>query len=127
MKLELKQPNKKVYKDPAGKVFEWSVPTRVEIDFDGHKHAFVMTATRSGKTGVTVEIDYELDGAEVLRSAALESKLKERSVLLVEGGAAIAVTVANKRVKPKASAPKDTIEQPDGKDPLSGAEKPTKG
>jgi len=127
VKLEVKQANKKVYKDPVGKVVEWSVPTRVEVDFDGHKHAFVVTATRSGKSGVAIEIDYELDGTEVIRSADLASKLKERGVLLIEGGGAIAVTVANKRVKPKAGAPKDTIMQPDGKDPLSGAEKPTKG
>lgn len=124
VKLELKQPNKKIYKDPTGQIVEWSVPTRIEVDFDGHKHAFVLTATRSGKSGVTVEIDYELDGAEVLRSADLPGKLKERGVLLVEGGAAIAVTVANKRVKPKAVPPKDTIKQPDGKDPITGAEKP---
>jgi hypothetical protein len=127
VKLELKQANKKVYKDPAGKVIEWSVPTRVEVDFDGHKHAFVVTATRSGKSGVAIEIDYELDGTDVIRSADLASKLKERGVLLIEGGGAIAVTVANKHVKPKAAAPKDTITQPSGKDPLSGAEKPPKG
>jgi hypothetical protein len=125
VKLEVKQSNKKVYKDPAGKVVDWSVPTRVEVDFDGHKHAFVVTATRSGKTGVAIEIDYALDGTEVLRSAALPSKLKERGVLLIEGGGAIAVTVSNKHVKPKAAPPKDTITQPGGKDPLSGAEKGT--
>lgn len=126
VKLEVKQANKKVYKDPAGKVIEWSVPTRVEVDFDGHKHAFVVTATRSGKSGVAIEIDYELDGTEVIRSADLASKLKERGVLLIEGGGAIALTVANKRVKPKATAPKDTITQPGGTDPLSGADKPPK-
>lgn len=126
VKLELKQPNKKVYKDPAGKILDWDTPTRIDVDFDDHKHAFVLTAKRSGKTGVTVEIDYTLDGTEVLRSADLATKLKERGVLLVEGGAAIAVTVVNKRVKPKPAPAKDTIVQPGGKDPLAGAEK-TKG
>ncbi len=123
VKLEVKQPNKKIYKDATGQIVDWSVPTQIEVDFDGHKHLFVFTAKRSGKSAVMVELDYELDGAEVLRSADLETKLKERGVLLVEGGTAIAVTVANKRVKPKAAPPKDTIEQPAGKDPLSGAEK----
>jgi hypothetical protein len=121
VKLEVKQTNKKVYKDTTGKIIEWDVPTKVEVDFDGHKHAFVVTAKRSGKTGVAIEIDYAVDGADVIRSADLESKLKERGVLLIEGGGAIAVTVSNKKVKPKVAPPKDTIKQTGGKDPLSGA------
>ena len=126
VKLEVKQTNKKVYKDSTGKVVDWGVPTRVEVDFDGHKHAFLVTATRSGKTGVAVEIDYALDGTDVIRSADLASKLKERGVLLIEGGGAIAVTVSNKNVKPKAAPKKDTITQPGGKDPLSGAKEGSK-
>jgi hypothetical protein len=124
LKLELKQPDGKVYRDATGQIVDWSVPTRIDVDFGGHKHVFVLTAKRSGKAEVVVDIDYELDGKEVLRSVPLAAKLKAREVLRVEDGTAIALTVANKRVEPKSTARKEKLEKPAGKDPLSGAEKP---
>jgi len=123
VKLELKQADGKVYRDAKGIVIDWSVPTSVDIDFGGHKHALVLTAKRDGKAGVTVEIDYRMDGTEVLRSADLAGKLRERAVLRVEGGGALALTVVNKRVEPKPAAARDTLDKGETKDPLSGAEK----
>lgn len=124
VKLELKQPNGKVYRDATGQIVDWSVPTRIDVDFEGHKHVFVLTPKRSGKADVVVDIDYELDGKEVLRKVPLASKLKAREVLRVEDGTAIALTVANKHVVPKTTERKEKLEKPAGKDPLSGAEKP---
>lgn len=123
VKLELKQADGKVYRDAKGIIIDWSVPTLVEVDFGGHEHALVFTSKRDGKTGVTTEIDYRMDGTEVLRSTDLAGKLKERAVLRVEGGGAIAVTVLNKRVEPKPAAARETIDKGSAKDPLSGAEK----
>jgi hypothetical protein len=124
VKLELKQPDGKIYKDATGQIVDWSVPTRIDVDFEGHKHVFVLTAKRSGKAEVVTDIDYELDGKEVLRKAPLAAKLKAREVLRVEDGTAIALTVANKHVEPKSTARKEKLEKPAGKDPLHGAEKP---
>jgi hypothetical protein len=121
VKLEIKVPSGKVMRD-GGKVIAWQQPTKIPFEFQGGMHQFVLDVTRDGKTA-NVELSYELDGVEVLRTYELETKMGKREVIRIEDGTALALTVTSKTIKPKSRAEREKIEQRKSKDPLSGVEK----
>lgn len=121
VKLEIKTSDGKVMRD-KGKVIAWRQPTKIPFEFQGGVHEFVIDVVRDGKTA-NVELSYELDGMEVLRTYELETQIGKREVIRIEDGTALALTVTSKTIKPKTKAEREKIEARKGKDPLSGAKK----
>jgi hypothetical protein len=117
VKVEVKTPGGEVVRDEA-RIIRWDQPTRIPVDVSGKEHEFTLDIHRDGKK-VSLKITYVVDGTDVLREQPLDSKLGKRDVLRIDDGTALAFTVANKTIKPKAPSQKK-IDNPEGNDPLTG-------
>lgn len=122
IKLEIRSPNGKIHKDQA-RIVRWDELTRVEMEFQGIEHAFLLDLGKDGKS-VSVKLTYLADGEEVIRNYGYDSKVGKREVVRIDDGTALAVTINTKTVKPKPPEPgQEKIKTAEGDDPLAGAKK----
>ena len=122
VKLEIRSPGGKVFKDP-GKVFRYGEKTRIDFDFEGITHTFLLDIGKPGSTA-PVNMSYMAGGEEVVRNYDFEAKLSKREVLRLDDGTAVALTISTKTIKPLPVEEREKLKGAAGeRDPLAGAEK----
>lgn len=123
MKTEIKTPGGKVFKD-KGKAFPYDQLTRLDFDFEGITHTFLVDLSRDGKSKAAVKLTYLAGGEEVVRNYGFDAKLNKREVLRLDDGTALALTISTKTIKPLPIEEREKLQGADGnRDPLSGAGK----
>lgn len=121
VKLEIKTPSGKVFKDP-GKAFPFDQLTRIEFDFEGITHTFLLDISPPGKSKAALKLTYLAGGEEVVRNYGFDAKLKKREVLRLDDGTALALTVGSKKIQPLPKEEREKLQGSDGnRDPLKGA------
>lgn len=120
VKVEIRTPSGKVFKD-TGKSFPYDQLTRLDFDFEGISHTFLIDLSRDGKSNAAVKLTYIAGGEEVVRNYGFDAKLSKREVLRLDDGTALALTVSNKTIKPLPAEVREQLEGADNdRDPLSG-------
>lgn len=121
VKLEIKTPSGKVFKDP-GKAFPFDQLTRIEFDFEGITHTFLLDVSPPGKSKAALKLTYLAGGEEVVRNYGFDAQLKKREVLRLDDGTALALTVGSKKIQPLPKEEREKLQGSDGnRDPLKGA------
>ncbi|MEM6988984.1 MAG: hypothetical protein AAF721_00760 [Myxococcota bacterium] len=121
MKTEIRTPSGKVFKD-KGKAFPYDQLTRLDFDFEGITHTFLVDLSRDGKSKAAVKLTYLAGGEEVVRNYGFDAKLNKREVLRLDDGTALALTISTKTIKPLPIEEREKLQGADGnRDPLSGA------
>ncbi len=121
MKTEIRTPSGKVFKD-KGKAFPYDQLTRLDFDFEGITHTFLVDLSRDGKSKAGVKLTYLAGGEEVVRNYGFDAKLNKREVLRLDDGTALALTISTKTIKPLPVEEREKLKGADGnRDPLSGA------
>ncbi|MBL4686972.1 MAG: hypothetical protein JKY37_20420 [Nannocystaceae bacterium] len=122
LKTEIRTPSGKVFKD-KGKAFPYDQPTRLDFDFEGITHTFLIDLERAGKGKASVKLTYLAGGEEVVRNYGFDAKLNKREVLRLDDGTALALTVSNKTIKPLPKEEREQLKGADGsRDPLAGTD-----
>lgn len=121
VKLEIRQESGKVAKNTAQ--LEWNAASGISFEAADHQHdvhlELVRPSAKSNKLSITVA--YERDGEAIIAPYTVDTKVKKREVIRIEGGLAIALTVTPKKVKVAAPIDKKPDFNPgEGDDPLSG-------
>lgn len=139
VKIELKQASGKVLKYDGAQL-EFGADGNVTFKHDDHVHDVSLRIDRAGEgsKAISLTVGYTKDGSAVIAPQTVESEIKKREVISIEGGVAIAITVSAKATKdaPKEKAPpaeepapeepppppprKDKIDGGGGNDPLDG-------
>lgn len=120
VKIELRTDKGKVHKT-SGYAFPYDQLTRVEFDFEGINHIFLLDLGMDGSKA-SVKMTYLAGGEEVVRNYGFDVKLKKREVLRLDDGTGVALTVSNKTIKPLPAEEREKLKGADGdRDPLSGA------
>jgi len=111
VKIELKQPSGKVLKYD-GAVLEWGADGNVEFKYDDHVHDVALRIERPNdkEKQIKLTVGYSKDGRAVIEPHTLDSEIKKREVVRIDGGVAIAITVTAKNVKVDGDG--DPIEPP---------------
>ena len=122
VKVELKQENGKVLKYD-GAVLDWGADGNVEFKYDDHIHDVALRIDRPNDKEklIKLTVGYTKDGRAVIEPHTLDSEIKKREVIRIDGGVAIAITVTPKNVKvdgdgepvePPEEAPPPKVEKP---------------
>ena len=119
VKIEVRTPDGKIAR-PGAQIIRWEELTRIPVDFQGKLHEFIVSVQRSGKKA-SLQLSYVLDGTDVLRDYATDTKLGKRELLRIDDGTALALTIGSKTIKPKPPS-KKKIDTPEGNDPLTGVD-----
>lgn len=121
VKVEIRQESGEVAKNTAQ--LEWNAESDVSFKGAEHQHdvqlKLVRPSAKSSKLSVT--LSYNRDGEAIIAPYTIDTKVKKREVIRIEGGLAIALTVTPKKVKvapPKEKKP--GFNPGEGDDPLSG-------
>jgi len=121
VKLEIRTPSGKVFKD-GGKAFPFDQLTRIDFDFEGITHTFLLDVSPPGKSKAALKLTYLAGGEEVVRNYGFDAKLKKREVLRLDDGTALALTIGKKKIQPLPQEEREKLEGSDGnRDPLKGA------
>ena len=121
IKLEIKTPEGKLFKDP-GQVMPFDQLTRVDFDFEGLTHTFLLDLSQDGGK-VGVKVTYLAGGEEVVRNYGFDARVDKREVLRLDDGTALAMTIGTKTIKPLPKAEREKLEGAKTRDPLAGTEK----
>ncbi len=100
VKVELKQESGKVFKHD-GAVFDWGSDGNIVFTIGDHSHDVALRVDRAGDDGkkIKLTVGYTRDGKPVIAPYTIDSQVKKREVVHVEGGIALAFTVTPKMVK----------------------------
>jgi hypothetical protein len=110
VKIELKQPSGKVLKYD-GAILDWGADGNVSFKADDHVHDVALRIDRAGdQKAISLTVGYTKDGQPIIASHTVDSEIKKREVIRIEGGLAIAITVTPKANK--AATPKPEEEEP---------------
>lgn len=120
VKIELKQPSGKVLKYD-GAILDWGADGNVSFKADDHVHDVALRIDRAGdeSKAISLTVGYTKDGQPIIAAHTVDSEIKKREVIRVEGGLAIAITVtpkANKAAAPKEEEQPKEEEKPKKKD-----------
>jgi len=123
VKIEVKLESGKVIKH-EGAVLDWGADGNIVLTQDDHKHDVALKIDRPGDSEkkIKLTVGYTRDGEAIIAPYTVDSQVKKREVIRIEGGVAIAVTVVPKTMKVEApkEKPRDKIEGPGSNDPLDG-------
>lgn len=125
VQVELKEETGKVLKSKVQ--LDWGQDGAVELVSADHKHRVPLKVERDGEQ-VSVTFEIEIDGETIIAPYTFETKAKQREVIQIEGGLAVALKVTPKKVKVDAPPPKETEREEtrkleiegDENDPLGG-------
>lgn len=125
VQVEIRQEDGKVIKDAF--TVDWDEDGSHTMEADGTQHDVAVRVERDGDSKkLNVTLAYSRGGEDIIAPYSFDTKLKKREVVRIEGGLAIALTIAPKKVSTKKEEPKrkkpklDTSEDPN--DPLAGLE-----
>jgi hypothetical protein len=112
VKVELKQASGKVLKYD-GALLEWGAEGNVEFKYDDHVYDIALLIDRvdDKQKQIKLTVGYSKDGHAVIEPTTLDSEIKKREVVRVDGGIAIAITVTPKNVKGEGDG--DPVEPPE--------------
>jgi hypothetical protein len=137
VKIELKQPSGKVLKYDGAQL-EFGADGNVTFKADDHVHDVSLRIERASdqSKAISLTVGYTKDGQSVIAPQTVDSEIKKREVIRIEGGVAIAITVSAKATKkaapeekpeekpeeppPEPPKKKDRIIDGGGNDPLDG-------
>lgn len=106
-------------------VVELDTETALQLEADGHEHAFAITVRKADERGrkLAVTLGYQRDGEAVFETLTIEAAAKKAEVVRSEGGeVALSLKLAPKVVSDEAApAPRrKKVEVEDTNDPLAG-------
>lgn len=115
VKIELKQPSGKVLKY-EGALLDWGADGNVSFKYDDHVHDVSLRIDRANESAkaISLTVGYSKDGQAIIAPQTVDSELKKREVIKIEGGVAIAITVSPKAAK--AEEPPPPPEEPQEKE-----------
>lgn len=121
VRVEIKQESGEVAKNTAQ--LEWNEASSLTFEAAEHKHAVQLQLSRDSAKSkkVSITLAYDRDGEAIIAPYTIDTKVKKREVIRIEGGLAIAVTVTPKKIKvapPKEQKP--DFNPGEGDAPLSG-------
>lgn len=124
VKIELKQPSGKILKYD-GALLDWGADGNVTFKQDDHVHDVSLRIDRSDDKGaaISLTVGYTKDGKPIIEPQTVDSEIKKREVIRIEGGVAIAITVTSKNAK---AAPPPPAEEPKEEEPPAEEPKPKK-
>lgn len=123
VKSEIRTPKGKIFKD-EGKAFPYDQLTRIDFDFEGITHTFLLELSPAGKGKASVKLTYLAGGEEIVRNYGFDAKLNKRELLRLDDGTALALTVSTRTIKPLPKEERERLEGVNGnRDPLAGASK----
>lgn len=130
VKIELKQPSGKVLKYDGAQL-EFGADGNVTFKADDHVHDVSLRIERASdqSKAISLTVGYTKDGQAIIAPQTVDSEIKKREVIRIEGGVAIAITVsakATKKAAPEEKPPEETPEPPKEppkkKDKIDGGE-----
>lgn len=100
VKVELKQPSGKVLK-VDGAILDWGGDGEIQFKYDDHVHDVALRVDRPNDKEklIKLTVGYSKDGRAVIEPHTVDSEIKKREVIRIDGGVAIAITVTAKNVK----------------------------
>jgi len=119
VKIELKQASGKVLKYD-GALLEFGADGNVTFKADDHVHDVSLRIDRAEGKAISLTVGYTKDGNAIITPQTVDSEIKKREVIRIEGGVAIAITVTSKVAKkaaPEEKPPEETPEEPPAEQP----------
>ena len=100
VKVELKQPSGKVLK-VDGAILDWGGDGEIQFKYDDHVHDVALRVDRPNDKEklIKLTVGYSKDGRAVIEPHTVDSEIKKREVIRIDGGIALAITVTPKTVK----------------------------
>ncbi|HWB74538.1 MAG TPA: hypothetical protein VG755_06275 [Nannocystaceae bacterium] len=100
VKVELKQPSGKVLK-VDGAILDWGGDGEIQFKYDDHVHDVALRVDRPNDKDklIKLTVGYSKDGRAVIEPHTVDSEIKKREVIRIDGGIALAITVTPKNVK----------------------------
>lgn len=100
VKVELKQESGKVFKHD-GAVFDWGTDGNIVFTIGEHSHDVALRIDRESDDSkkIKLTVGYTRDGKALIAPYTIDSHVKKREVVHIEGGIALAFTVTPKKVK----------------------------
>ncbi len=126
VKIELKQPTGKIL-EYDGALIDWGAEGNVTFKQDDHVHDVSLRIERPSGTAsaISMTVGYTKDGNAIIAPLTVDSEIKKREVIRIEGGVAIAITVTPKANKSESSPP-PAEEAPPAEEPDAPKEPPKK-